>query len=166
MGRTAVIVKLSLALAAAGCVGGSDELAALEAEASGYTGFDQINARAFATAQHQGNPLVHVWANAAAATPYRALSAGTPSAPSFAVGAMIVKEMTDASGGPSILTVMAKQPAGYDPAHGDWWFGRLTADGRPTSASLVGRVGFCIACHDAAAANDHLFGVSADNLRR
>jgi hypothetical protein len=151
-------VALAILLLTSACVDDDD---ALRATASGYPGFARINARPFATRLHQGNPLVNVWTNGTATDPYLALSAGAP-APSFPVGAMIVKEMLDPAGGPPILTVMAKQAAGYDPVHADWWYARLDANGDATSASLVGRVGFCVACH--AGAPGYVYGVAADNL--
>lgn len=152
---------VSVAWPLAGCGAGDD--AALQAEASTYRDFTPINARPFPTAQHQDHPLVNVWANDLAAAPYRQLSAEPGSVAVFPVGAMIVKEMLDADGGAPLLTVIARSPPGFDPDHGDWWYGRLTVDGDATGAGLVGRVGFCIGCH--AAATDHLFGVAADNLR-
>lgn len=161
MHGTQLAARAILVFTIAGCA--SDDDALLEAQASGYLDFERINARPFPTAQHQGNPLVNVWTEQLAIAPYRNLSAG--GAPvEFPVGAMIVKEMMDASGGPPILTVMAKQPAGYDPTHGDWWYGRLEADGSATSASFVGRVGFCIACHTGAPSAGYVFGVASDNL--
>ena len=141
-----------------------DDYGPIEAEASGWTSFERVNQLPFPTALHQGHPLVNVWTNPLATGPYRALSAGTPPSGGLPVGAMVVKEMMDAAGGPPILTVMSKRPIGYDPGHGDWWYGRLEADGSATNAAFVGRVGFCIECHDAAVATDHLYGVAADNL--
>ena len=153
---------VALAIALGGCA--SHDRGPIEDEAGGWASFERINRQPFPTALHQGHPLVNVWTNPLATGPYRALSAGTPPVAGFPVGAMVVKEMMDAAGGPPILTVMAKQAAGYDPAHGDWWYGRLDAEGNPTDGAFVGRVGFCIACHDGASATDHLFGVAADNL--
>ena len=162
MQGTQVIAGAIFALAIAACTGDDD--VTLEARASGYLDFQRINARPFPTAQHQGNPLVNVWTEQLATTPYRVLSSGSAPVVEFPVGAMIVKEMMDASGEPPILTVMAKQPAGYDPAHGDWWYGRLEADGSATNANFVGRVNFCIGCHAGAPSARYVFGVAADNL--
>lgn len=157
------VVVIALATAMTGCAG--DQLdGPIEAEAAGWATFTRINRDPFRTAMHQGNPMVNVWTNPAATAPYRALSAGGAPAARLPVGAMVVKEMMDGAGGPPILTVMAKQPPGYDLDHGDWWYGRLETDGSATSAAFVGRVGFCVGCHDGAAATDHLFGVDAANL--
>lgn len=138
-----------------------DELGALEARASMYQRLHKLTAQPFATAQHQGNPLVDVWGDDRAAAPYRALSSGAIDV-EFPEGAMIVKEMLDPAG--TILTVMIKQPPGFDTANQDWWYGRLDADGRATSASVTGKVGFCIACHRGAAAGGYVFGIAAENL--
>jgi hypothetical protein len=154
------LVKLLPVFAAVTCVDGGN---AAQSEASMYASFKRVNAMPFRTAQHQGNPMVNVWAIEAATTPYRMLSIAPSQAIQFPVGALIVKEMIDPNGGELLLTVMSKQPVGYDAEHGDWWYGRLHADGSATRSDFVGKVSFCIACHDAAP-GDHLFGVQADNL--
>lgn len=141
-----------------------DGATALETEAGSYPTFHKVNARPFRTAQHQGNPDVNVWTNDLATDPYRMVSSGAASDPEFPVGSMIVKEMIDATGAPPILTVMAKQPPGFDPDHRDWWYGRLEVDGTPTSGRFVGKVSFCIACHAGAGSGRYLFGVAPDNL--
>lgn len=156
------LASIAIVIAITGCAGDDDSL--IEARASGYTSFAKINALPFRTAQHQGFPMVNVWTDELATSAYRAISTGATSRVDFPVGAMIVKEMLDASGGPPILTVMAKQPAGYDPARGDWWYGRLDTDGVATSANFVGKVSFCIGCHAGASSGGYVFGVAADNL--
>ena len=156
------LAPILLAVLAGGCAG--DGATAIEDEASRYPTFEKINVRPFPTAQHQGNPDVNVWTNELATEPYRMLSSGTTTDPEVPIGSMIVKEMLDASGAPPILTVMAKQPAGFDPEHGDWWYGRLEVDGTATSSRFVGKVTFCIACHAGAGGGGYLFGVAADNL--
>lgn len=145
------------------CTSCTADVSELELRARGYRGFEQVNTRSFRTAQHQGTPLVNVWTDPQATAPYRALSLGAIG--DFPEGSMIVKEMLDVEGTASVLTVMAKQAAGYDPLHGDWWYGRFEVDGA-TEGRFVGRVAFCIACHQAAMGGDYLFGVSPDNLAR
>lgn len=69
-------------------------------------------------------------------------------APRLPVGTLVVKEeFVDASCSRlRAWTVMRKEPAGYDPTHGDWRWQRVRASDR---AVLVdGRVGSCISCHD------------------
>lgn len=155
------LVVLCLVLVGA-CSTGDPTADEIGARARDYQQLDRIDARPFQTAQHQGHPLVNVWADELASAPYRQLSAGTPAI--VPEGGMIVKEMLDADGGPPLLTVMVKQPTGYDGARGDWWYGRLDANGNATGPGFTGRVGFCIGCHIGAASHDYLFGVSADNL--
>jgi len=163
MQRTHLLAGTLFTLASA-CASEGPEPDPIGARASAYPSFELINARPFPTTQHQGNPLVKVWTDELATAPYRALSVGATGGRDVAVGAMIVKEMMGASGEPPVLTVMAKQPSGYDPQNGDWWYGRLNADGTATNSSFVGKVGFCISCHAGASGGDHLFGVAADNL--
>jgi hypothetical protein len=147
--------------AGAGGAAGSATAALTEPEieklAATYATFVKANATPFVTQQHQGNPLVNVYANATAAPAYSAI---TPTAAGavFPQGSMLVKEMLDPAGGPPILTVMYKLPPGYDDANGNWWRGRLNADGSSTGAGLTGKVSFCISCH-AAAKSDGAFGL-------
>ena len=142
----------------AGGTAGALSDAQIEHLAATYASFEKMNAQPFVTSQHQGNPMVNVYANAVAADTYRIL-APTSTTTHFPAGSMLVKEMLDAKGGPPVLTVMYKLAPGYDTKHGDWWRGRLSVDGSPTSPELVGRVGFCIGCHDAASATDHAYGL-------
>jgi hypothetical protein len=72
--------------------------------------------------------------------------------------------MYDDNGEVASLTVMYKKPPGYDPSHGDWWYGRLHPNGEPTDPAYVGKVDFCMGCHAAAAATDYAFGVDRANL--
>jgi hypothetical protein len=132
--------------------------AEIEALAATYAAFERINAQSFATKSHQGMAQVFVYANTAAAEQYKSIDPAAPVSPAFPVGAMLVKEMLDASGGPPILTVMYKMAAGYDPPNNDWWWGRLNADGSPTALEYVGKVSFCPACHQAAPKADLVFG--------
>jgi hypothetical protein len=145
-----------------GCMVDSNEQ--LQSEAGTYLSMTKVNARPFTTQQHQGNPQVNVWTNSLAASPYRALSTQPGSIIEFPVGAMIVKEMLDATGAPEFLTVMVKQAAGFDTANKDWWYGRLNPDGSTAPGNFIGKVGFCISCHAGAPNNEYLFGVAIDNL--
>ena len=156
------ICGLVVALVFGACT--DDGSSAIENEASRYLTFHQVNARAFPTSQHQGNPNVNVWTNDLGTPAYRMLSSGAAADPEFPVGSMIVKEMLDPDGASPILTVLSKQPPGFDPAHRDWWYGRLQADGTPTNSQFVGKVGFCIGCHAGAGAGGYVFGIAADNL--
>lgn len=53
------------------------------------------------------------------------------------------------------LTVMGKMPPGYDPEHGDWYYGVLAEDG--LTAKMQGKLSMCASCH-ARAGRDYLFG--------
>jgi hypothetical protein len=125
----------------------------------------QMNRTPFQTASHLGNPQVNVFATARAEAAYRRITPGgeAPADFVFPTGSLLVKEMLDADGGPPILTVMYKQPPGYDPPHDDWWFGRLRADGTPTDPAFVGRVGFCADCHAGSRPWDFVWGLPEGN---
>lgn len=77
-------------------------------------------------------------------------------------GTVIVREVLDASGQVSKLTVMAKGPPGYDPTLGDWWFAVTDPSGVPLTEDgvvLRGRLTQCHNCHIDRARDDFLFGV-------
>jgi hypothetical protein len=135
------------------------------AAAAAYATFNKINRDSFPTAQHAGNAMVDVFATEVAVATYRSVdpSGKAPEKFAFPVGAMLVKEMKDPAGGAPILTVMYKKTAGYDPANGDWWYGRLNADGTPTNAAFVGKVDFCVGCHAGTAQWDRAWGVPKSN---
>jgi hypothetical protein len=133
--------------------------------AAGYLENAKMNRASFRTASHLGNPQVNVFANERAEAAYRTISPGgePPAGFVFPAGSLLVKEMLDADGGPPILTVMYKQPPGYDPPHDDWWYGRLRSDGTATDPAYVGRVGFCSACHQGTQEWDFAWGVPEEN---
>jgi hypothetical protein len=135
----------------------------IELLAAHYATFAKASRVAFPTRGHLGNPLVDVYANAVASPVYSVLSSTGSGPPGFAlpVGSMLVKEMRDSTGAPSVLTVMYKKAPGFDPPHHDWWYGRLNTDGTPTDPSYVGQVSFCIACHAGATGSDFAWGVPA-----
>jgi hypothetical protein len=144
---------------------GTFDDAHIEAEAAQYVMFAKIDKTPYPTRQHAGNPLVDVYANAAAEATYRSIDyAVAPDGPvQFAPGSMLVKAMLDPSGAPPILTVMYKKAPGYDPSHDNWWYGRLNADGTPTDPSYVGTVDFCVSCHMGTAMTDYAWGIVASN---
>jgi hypothetical protein len=77
-------------------------------------------------------------------------------------GTLIVREVLDAQGQVTKITLMAKQRAGYDPTLGDWWFGVTDPAGQPlgdASGPQVGRLTECHGCHLPRAQDDYLFGV-------
>jgi hypothetical protein len=54
------------------------------------------------------------------------------------------------------LFLMAKMPAGFDPNHGDWWYGNYDAS---IGAGMIeqGAVEGCISCHQRASDLDYVF---------
>jgi hypothetical protein len=81
---------------------------------------------------------------------------------SLTPGATIVREVLDASGAVSKLTLMVKGPPGYNPTVGDFWFGVTTPDGTPVvdnGVTQLGKVSACFGCHMPRASDGFLFGV-------
>ncbi|WP_394841077.1 cytochrome P460 family protein [Pendulispora brunnea] len=76
---------------------------------------------------------------------------------------IIVREVLDANGKLTKITVMAKGLDGYNPALGDWYFGEfdprgnvlLDAKGKPRTGKLTD----CYGCHLPRAKDAYLFGV-------
>ena len=86
----------------------------------------------------------------------------TGSAVTMPPGTLIVRQVLDAQGQVTKVTLMAKQRAGYDPTLGDWWFGVTDPAGQPlsdASGPQVGRLTECHGCHLPRAQDDYLFGV-------
>jgi len=54
------------------------------------------------------------------------------------------------------LMLMTKMPAGFDPGHGDWWYGYydISVGAGPIEQGVVDG---CIACHEQAASLDYVF---------
>ena len=75
----------------------------------------------------------------------------------FEVCAKIIKvHFTGMSGAtPRKLFLMAKMPAGFDPEHGDWWYGNFNAT---AGAAMIeeGAVEGCIECHQRASSLDYV----------
>ena len=63
------------------------------------------------------------------------------------------KDATEASG----LTVMGKMEPGYDPDHGDWFYGVYDSTG--TKARMQGKLESCLGCHEADEDQDFLSGI-------
>jgi hypothetical protein len=85
-----------------------------------------------------------------------AYQAGTGPMP---VGTRIVKSNHGGGAKPgevAMITVMVKMAAGYDPAHGDWFYGVYDAGG--TKAKMAGKLEMCQECHDSYEDHDFLGG--------
>ena len=76
----------------------------------------------------------------------------------FAVCAKIIKVhyFSERSRTLRKLFLMAKMPAGFDPDHGDWWYGNYNAT---AGAAMIeqGVVEACIDCHQRASGLDYVF---------
>jgi hypothetical protein len=95
----------------------------------------------------------------AAVRPEEASAAG----PSFPVGGVIVRYVTDPAGAPTGLTVMVKREPGYYPESGDFFFGVTDLEGVPVEGEdgvEWGRLASCGSCHHTRASAGYLFGVA------
>lgn len=102
-----------------------------------------------------GENWIDIYANELAAQPYVDLASAYPEC------AAVVKAIHMGEGDPAIrkLTVMVKMPAGYDPEHGDWYYGSFESTGT-VAVDETGRVEFCMSCHEVATETDYLFSDS------
>lgn len=159
-------VVLAVVLLVAGCDVGavaSDPDAVALAQVDGYRNLLRIDARPFISGVGAFEVNCYV---AGDVTAYRAIHPERDgSRVQVAVGTVIVREVMNGSGEVDKLTVMAKQPPGYDRSLGDWWFGVTDVHGTPladdSGRAMVGRISECHACHDARGGDDFLFGVPA-----
>lgn len=106
---------------------------------------------------------INVWVTAADWGDYTRIAPDkSGSGASLEPGAIVVREVLDASGAVAKVTVMAKGPAGYNPTVGDFWFGVTTPDGTPVvdnGVTQLGKVSACFGCHMPRASDGFLFGV-------
>lgn len=121
--------------------------------ASSYKTFTRINAKPYPSTLGAFDINVYVRGDA---REYRGIHPDTAGTSSIDVGTIIVREVLDANGRLSKLTLMAKGPRDYDPSLGDWWFAELGA---------VGRLIDCHSCHIPRAGDDYLFGVPREAQR-
>lgn len=135
-------------------------------EASSLRGFTRINQVPYASTV--GAFTINVYVNQDARDFRRIHPESAGSQVTLPVGTLIVRQVLDASGQLTKVTLMAKGPAGYDPTIGDWWFGVTDPSGAPLSdASGVeaGRLTECHGCHIPRASDDYLFGVPQADQR-
>jgi len=129
-------------------------------EAGRVGGFTQINAAPYPSTLGAFNINVLVNDNA---RQYRAIHPDTTgTSVEIPIGTMIVRQVLDASGHVTKVTLMAKGPLGYDPTLGDWWFGVTDPDGVPLSDASglqLGKLTACHSCHIPRSTDDFLFGV-------
>jgi len=132
----------------------------LISEATQLNTFTKINRAPYASTLGPFNINVYVNQDVVAFRKLHPESSG--SHVTLPVGTLIVRQVLDASGKVTKVTLMGKGPAGYDPTLGDWWFGVTDASGAPLSDSSgeeVGRLTDCHSCHIPRATDDYLFGV-------
>jgi hypothetical protein len=176
----AALVALT-AGAASGCIGGlvqehtaadrvPDEAALstllVERQYRG-AGYVRLDRAGYDSAMVPGESI-HIYASTdgAAAAVYAQLEPDQPS-PSeihFPVGGVVVREVVDASGDVTGLTLVAHMRTGWFPANGDLLYGVTDAGGTPAvskedSHLQWGHLAECGSCHGARARESYLFGV-------
>jgi hypothetical protein len=136
------------ASASSGARSGHSE--ALAAELAGWESWARKTAARFPSRGH-GKIWVEIYTDQIASKPFDADTGPYP------VGARLVKAQYEEQlgGAPKILTVMKKMAAGYDPDHGDWYYGVYGPDLAPLKE---GRLQMCINCHTQVAELDYVFG--------
>jgi len=103
--------------------------------------------------EHSGLNGFTVWVNPPGAASFAAIWQTPPAVSALADGAVVVKEIyTTPDCGPNAIDrwVAMRKESGLDPAHGDWHWQEVTADGRVTSDGAVtpdGGVARCASCH-------------------
>ncbi|MGQ0544485.1 MAG: cytochrome P460 family protein [Betaproteobacteria bacterium] len=123
-----------------------------------YSKWKKVNTKPVKSATH-GNTLVITYVN------QQAEGAATCGKFPFGAGSMLMKEAFDDQGGKpgakSSVFLMEKRKKGYDAANGDWHYAVLDPKGavQMTGSGKAGAsTQFCSQCHQAAKANDYVFG--------
>lgn len=174
--RRTLAVLLAMTVLACASDDDGDDAAADESSSGDAAAFDEdaVVARAMGYATElvridaQSRPSQHGLAATVSfyvapeiAAMYRTLDPSQPGpAVDFPDGSLLVKQHLDETGTAVGYTIMAKG----DPASTSdgWWWGRVDATG---ALKDHGQVGYCIACHEAVAADGWAFGVPLDNRR-
>jgi hypothetical protein len=146
-----------------------DSVLASVAEGQYRLGFPwvKINATPFPSAVASGS--INVWVSGLGSEAYArvAFESNLATSVNLPPGALIVREVLDASGAVSAITLMLKGAPGYNPDLGDFWFGALNADGSPkhdaSGAERLGKLSECYGCHVPREAQGYLFGAPARN---
>jgi len=127
-----------------------------------YRSFTRVNTRAYQSSLGAFQINVYVHGDARGYHAIHPETTDPAGSTDLAIGTVIVREVLDAQGAVSKLTLMAKGPRGYDATLGDWWFAEATADGTPLEIDGVARAGRltdCHGCHVPRATDDYMFGV-------
>lgn len=120
---------------------------------AGWRTWTRMTRRPFRSEGH-GQRFVEVYVTPQHDDFYR--DSSRPMPVGMAIAKVIYKEERARPTRPDYLAVMAKMADPYDPAHGNWYYAVLAADG--TRAARQGRIDECRRCHARAAA-DHVYGV-------
>ena len=122
-------------------------------------GFELINETPFASQAIQ-DAWISIWVSNDGADDYRGIELdGEGSGMEIPVGAVIIREVKDASGEVKKLTVIARANEGSHPLTGDLWFATATPDGLIEDMANTGFLAGCGSCHVSRAADGFLFGV-------
>jgi len=123
-----------------------------------YKGWKRYNRAPYISATH-GRRYVNNYANARGAAYGRFEAAGR-----LPVGALIAKDSftvtEDGAIAPGPLFLMEKMPRGFNYASGDWRYAVVMPDGSVlgvTRGENAEAVEYCVGCHLAAEAHDHLY---------
>ena len=147
-----------------GDTGGSESLdqASIQAKLDAFpSGFTKINDATTQTQAHTAAQTVDVWVEDAWVATFLTVDPdASGSAPSFDMGATIVKEQFNADGARDSMTVMVKAEAGFNADVGDWWWGFTDAEAQLQGTGIIDA---CVGCHQVRPDDDFLYGVPLDN---
>lgn len=128
------------------------------ATAKGYQSWTKFNTSPYPSATH-GQRLVNNYANSIASAYGKHEEAGTlPKGSIVAKDSFVVARNGEVTVGP--LFLMEKMEEGFNYVSGNWRYTMIMPDGSifgTTKGANADRVEFCIGCHLAREANDHLF---------
>lgn len=120
---------------------------------SAWGTWTKLNAARWKSKTH-GGKWVDVYVPAEQLAAYKDRSNPAP------VGMQVAKVQYTSEDAPNpvAITAMVKKDAGYDPEHGDWYYGMLSPDGK-FAKGPQGKVKGCRGCHTRARDKDYLFGL-------
>jgi hypothetical protein len=170
-----IAIAIFIASLAGGCMSelteqGADssveiDQSAVLAEAARYrdtTAFDHASSKSYPSALGTTS-YIQLYANRTAMAEYPMIDPDKVGSNAvIPVGGIIVREVLDTNGTAQRLTIMAKGPAGYNPAIGDWFWAVTDLQGTPIvedGVARAGRLADCYGCHLPRATDDFLFGV-------
>jgi hypothetical protein len=143
-----------------------DEAAILASVANGAyrnsAQFLPMNGDAYPSAAAAGSS-VNVWVSWSDFTDYSKIAPENKgSGATVQPGTLIIREVLDATGAVTKVTLMMKGPVGYNPDLDDFWWGVTAPDGTPmvdNGVKQLGKLQQCYSCHLTRATDGYLFGV-------